>query len=143
MTFRKPLLTSFILTLAGAVNATELRISVDQIKNDQGTVYAQLFLGEENYKNNVAEDNAMMPAKTETGQFTFKNLKPGDYVIRLFHDENGNQQMDTNAFGMPTEGYGFSNEAVGNMGPPQYKDMVVSIKATEATVTTKAKMTYL
>jgi uncharacterized protein (DUF2141 family) len=85
----------------------------------------------------------MTQAKTGAGELLFKNLSPGEYVVRIFHDENNNQKMDMNAFGMPTEGYGFSNEAIGNMGPPQYKDMIVLIKEQDSLVKTKSKMIYL
>ena len=85
----------------------------------------------------------MIQAKKGAGELLFKNLAPGEYVVRMYHDENNNQKMDRNAFGMPSEGYAFSNEATGNMGPPQYKDMVVLIKEEDVKVKTKAKMIYL
>jgi uncharacterized protein (DUF2141 family) len=48
---------------------------------------------------------------------TFEGLPAGDYGVKAFHDVNGNGRMDANPFGMPTEPYAFSNNAVGNMGP--------------------------
>ncbi|MEQ7153661.1 DUF2141 domain-containing protein [Brevundimonas aurifodinae] len=48
---------------------------------------------------------------------SFEGLEPGEYGIKAFHDVNGNGRMDANPFGMPTEPYAFSNNAVGNMGP--------------------------
>lgn len=48
---------------------------------------------------------------------TFDGLSAGDYGVKAFHDVNGNGRMDTNPFGMPTEPFAFSNNAVGNMGP--------------------------
>lgn len=35
--------------------------------------------------------------------------------------ENANGKMDTAAFGLPTEKFGFSNDAEGVMGPPSYE----------------------
>jgi len=51
---------------------------------------------------------------------TFEGLPAGDYGVKAFHDLNGNGRMDTNPFGMPTEPYAFSNNAVGNMGPASW-----------------------
>ena len=51
---------------------------------------------------------------------TFENLPAGDYAVKAFHDVNGDGQMNTNPFGMPTEPYAFSNNAVGNMGPARW-----------------------
>ena len=47
----------------------------------------------------------------------FEGLPAGDYAAKSFHDVDGDGEMDTNPFGMPTEPYAFSNNAVGNMGP--------------------------
>ena len=54
-------------------------------------------------------------------EFTFKNLKPGKYAVRYYHDENLNKVMDTNLLGKPTEGYGFSNNVIGKFGPPPFE----------------------
>ena len=62
-------------------------------------------------------------SKIENGKasVTFKNITPGEYGITLFHDTNGNQQMDFEVNGMPKENYGVSNNVM-NFGPPQWKD---------------------
>lgn len=51
---------------------------------------------------------------------TFEGLAPGEYAIKAFHDVNGDGEMNRNPFGMPTEPYAFSNNAVGNMGPASW-----------------------
>lgn len=51
---------------------------------------------------------------------TFEDLPAGDYAMKAFHDVNGDGQMNTNPFGMPTEPFAFSNNAVGNMGPARW-----------------------
>ncbi|RXR06204.1 DUF2141 domain-containing protein [Pseudoxanthomonas composti] len=42
-------------------------------------------------------------------QVVFRDLPAGRYAVQVMHDENGNGRLDTNIIGMPTEGYGFSN----------------------------------
>jgi uncharacterized protein (DUF2141 family) len=132
-----------LIILAVTSHAAELQVNIDHVTNDKGTLLAQIFIGQDNYKKGIAQGNKMIPAKTGEATLLFDNLEPGEYVVRMFHDENNNQKMDSNAFGMPTEGYGFSNEAIGNMGPPKYKDMLVVITKEDTLVTTKAKMIYL
>ncbi|HYC99112.1 DUF2141 domain-containing protein [Brevundimonas sp.] len=51
---------------------------------------------------------------------TFDGLPAGDYAARAFHDVNGDGEMNVNPFGIPTEPYAFSNNAVGNMGPARW-----------------------
>jgi uncharacterized protein (DUF2141 family) len=48
------------------------------------------------------------------------DLPDGDYAVSLFLDRNGNGQLDTNPLGVPTEPYGFSNDASGSFGPPSF-----------------------
>lgn len=57
------------------------------------------------------------------GQHTavFEGLPAGDYAAKVFHDVNGDGEMNFNPFGMPTEPYAFSNNAVGNMGPASWE----------------------
>jgi uncharacterized protein (DUF2141 family) len=142
-TFKALNLAFVLASLTFSVQSAELQVSIDHIKSDQGVILAQLFKSEENYKTGKSLENKMLSAKTGAGELKFENLEPGEYVVRMYHDENNNQKMDSNAFGMPTEGYGFSNEAIGNMGPPKYKDMTVLINAQDLVVKTKAKMIYL
>ena len=52
---------------------------------------------------------------------TFTDVAPGTYAVVLFHDKNGNKQMDFEANGMPLEMYGVSNNVMA-MGPPQWSD---------------------
>jgi uncharacterized protein (DUF2141 family) len=49
-------------------------------------------------------------------------LKKGVYAISLFVDSNDNKIIDKNFLGIPSEQYGFSNNATGFFGSPSYKD---------------------
>lgn len=90
------------------------------VPSEDGTVIAGLF-NEETFlksaplvgqESNVADGKATL---------TFKNIMPGTYAITLFHDKNGNKQMDFEVNGMPKEMYGVSNNVM-SMGPPQWND---------------------
>lgn len=48
------------------------------------------------------------------------SLPASDYAFAIFHDENNNLQIDQNFHGIPTEGFAFSNNVVGNFGPPSW-----------------------
>jgi uncharacterized protein (DUF2141 family) len=50
----------------------------------------------------------------------FADIPPGRYALAVVHDENMNGKLDTNAFGIPTEGYGFSNDVTGVFGAPAF-----------------------
>ena len=46
--------------------------------------------------------------------------RPGTYAIAIYHDENNNHHFDRNFLGLPSEGYGFSNDAPTLFGPPSF-----------------------
>jgi uncharacterized protein (DUF2141 family) len=56
--------------------------------------------------------------------FVIKNLRPGKYAFKYFHDENKNENLDLNWIGIPKEGYGFSNNAKGTLGPPSFEKTI-------------------
>lgn len=66
----------------------------------------------------------------------FDGITTGEYALKVIHDENGNGEFDSNMVGIPKEGFGFSNNVMGKMGPPSFDaakfqvkaDTVVSIK---------------
>jgi uncharacterized protein (DUF2141 family) len=39
-----------------------------------------------------------------------------------YHDMNSNNRMDTGLFGIPSEGWGVSNNARGRFGAPSFQD---------------------
>lgn len=55
-----------------------------------------------------------------------KDLPDGPLALSLFQDANANGRLDMNAMGIPVEPYGFSNNAAGSFGPPQFEHAVVT-----------------
>jgi uncharacterized protein (DUF2141 family) len=100
-----------------------LGIEITSIRNDKGKIMLQLFDDKE--KVLVQEMGTIRDNKSI---FTLKNLKPGKYAIRYYHDENMNMKMETNFVGKPTEGYGFSNNVVGKFGPPPFEKWLFELK---------------
>ena len=59
--------------------------------------------------------------------FYGKNVPAGEYAIAVMHDENGNEDLDFDSYGMALEGYGFSNEAMGEQGPPDFQEAAFDV----------------
>ena len=58
-----------------------------------------------------------------------QDLAPGRYALSAFHDENDNGELDTNLMGIPSEGYGFGNDASAAFGPPSFEAAAVDVDA--------------
>jgi len=119
-------LVSFQLVLAQSVedkNTGDLTIVVTGLENDDGEVLIAVSNSRENYESN---DSAFVGVKVKIennkAEYKFEELQFGEYAIKLFHDENMNGELDSNFLGVPTEDYGFSNNARGTFGPADYDD---------------------
>ena len=113
---------SLVFISGPAFSQLNLEIEISGIINDKGKIMLQLYDGKETTVN-----QAMGDIKDNKCMLSFKDLKAGKYAIRYFHDENGNGELDTNAFGIPKEGYGFSNNAKGSFGPPAFEKWIFDL----------------
>ena len=62
----------------------------------------------------------VLPIQNKKVVVTIDSLNYGVYAIRVYQDKNKNSKIDTNLLGIPTENYGFSNDASGWFGPPSW-----------------------
>lgn len=115
-----------LLILNTASHAADLTVTVVGATNQKGQIAAALF--------NTA---AAFPGEPLVGQrvpagaqveLVFKNLAPGRYALSAYHDENDNQKLDRGMFGIPKERYGFSRDARGAGGPPEFRDAAFEVK---------------
>jgi len=63
---------------------------------------------------------------------------PGAYAISVYHDANGNHEFDQNFIGLPTEGFGFSNNPTLLVGPPSFETARFLIKG-DSTITIRLR----
>ena len=86
---------------------------------------------------NVRE--ATLPIKNERAHWTVEAVPTGTYAVRLYHDENKNGELDTNVLGVPQEAYGFSNDARGRFGPPDFEAAAVTLDSDSLSLTITAE----
>lgn len=67
----------------------------------------------------------------------FDGLAPGRYAIVLFQDANSDGRLDRNLIGVPTEGYGFSNNVRGLLGAPDFDAAAVPFDGRDKTITVR------
>lgn len=99
-------------------------VMLEDLKNSKGNVLVTLYDQEKGFpgKPEKAIAKKIKAITEKKAQVVFEDVPFGEYAISAMHDENDNQKMDSNFFGMPTEGVGASNDAKGSFGPPKYQD---------------------
>jgi uncharacterized protein (DUF2141 family) len=123
--------------LHGGALAADLTVIVNNVQQDAGQVMLGLFNTPEGFPKTISQ-GTMAPAKerSPTGQIrlVFKDLAPGQYVATAYHDLDSNGKLNANLMGLPTEPYGFSNNARSNFGPPSFKDAAISLGDKDLTI---------
>jgi uncharacterized protein (DUF2141 family) len=101
----------FALAAASVAHSATLTVKVDDVRNANGVVRLGVY-GSVDAWNGQAKPAAVEARDAAPGtlSFEFRDLAPGTYAVSVIHDENRNDSLDANLFGMPTEGYGFSND---------------------------------
>lgn len=116
-----------------------LTVTVAGVRSSRGVLRAALLKADYNIGTTTNAGATIINAAEGTTTIIFTNLADGDYAVRMFHDEDANGEMKTNLFGIPSEGYAFSNGARAAFGPPKFADMKVSVTADTTTI---ANMAY-
>lgn len=109
---------------AGAGDA-ELTVPISTVRNGRGTLFVALY----------REGTWLVPGRYVTAQRVraqagtvharFEGVPRGRYGVAVFHDENDNRRVDTNALGLPKEGYGFSRHSP-RLRKPSFNEIAVN-----------------
>ena len=127
------LIIVFLTSLSLMKAQSTLEIEITGLKNNKGYVAIEFFDKEQNtlkaIKGKIVNKKCVV---------SIKDLKNDKYAIQFFHDENLNEKIDKNLIGIPKEGFGFSNNAMGKFGPKDFKEWLFLVSG-ETKVTLIAK----
>ncbi len=118
----KLLFLTFILLFSGVKTHT-LSIHISGISKIKGSLFIAIFRATDDfpvfgkqYKGIVKEVDG------KSQNYTFDNLPEGEYALAIYQDANRNKILDKNLLGIPTEIYGFSNNARRNFSAPSFQE---------------------
>ena len=100
-----------------------IHVKILNIRNSSGTVACALFDSPVGFPIEFlryATNIMVIKIRDAQASCDFLNIPPGTYALAVIHDENMNGKLDTNWLGVPTEGYGFSNDAKAMLGAPSF-----------------------
>jgi uncharacterized protein (DUF2141 family) len=107
-----------------------LSISFTNIKEAKGSLYVGVYKSEADFmKEEKACLKKIIPVATAGNlDLDVSELGPGTYAISCFHDVNDNGKLDTNLLGIPSEPYGFSNNARPKFRAPNWSETKFEVK---------------
>jgi uncharacterized protein (DUF2141 family) len=116
---------SLVVPLASPLYAgsdSGIRVVVKGLRNDRGRVGCSLYNGPDGFpREKEKQFRGMWTQKhNNVGVCDFTSVPAGTYAVTVLDDTNMNGKMDFNFIGLPTKGYGFSNDAKATFSPPSF-----------------------
>ena len=122
-------------------NQVRLQISVSGMRSAEGTVAITIYPDDPSHFLDGAYKLARqyIPVTLPVVRTCFAFAATGYYAVALFHDDNNSGHFETNMLGIPTKGFGFSNNPTLFVGPPDLSEVRFSAHAGDNPVTIQMK----
>lgn len=110
-----------------------LTAHVERVKADKGPVLCDLFNAADGFPgaSPIIGGSIRLEASAEP-VCVWRDLPSGSYAVSVIQDENSNGSLDLNTFGVPTEGYGASNNVLPATSAPQFADSKIALDGAAA-----------
>jgi uncharacterized protein (DUF2141 family) len=137
------LLLISLLFYTDSTPQNKIVVKVANFKNNKGVCTVCLY---DNAKAFAGKGN---PVKCSTviitgkiAEAVFENVAEGTYAVSVIHDANSNNKFDTNFIGIPTEGYGASQNKLPFAAAPKFDENKFTVTP-NSTTTSTIKLRYL
>jgi len=108
---------------------TSLKIKISEIKSELGMMRIGVYSNQDSWDldiGNQASGNEYfvtgISVKDDEMEYQIDDVFPGTYAVSIYHDLNGNDEMDLQAGIIPTEPFGFSNNVNIAFSAPTFSD---------------------
>jgi len=138
-TFTQTIAVLLTTLFAASSYAADVTVTIDGINTNDGKIVAGLFDNPATFPRGKVVIGQMTPAIKGAVTVIFKDVAAGRYAISAYHDVNSNGRLDANMMGIPSEPYGFSRDARGQMGPPKFEDAAFTVDKSPVSLTIHVK----
>ena len=141
------ILSAVILAIAFPVlpslsqSTSTVLLEVSSFKNTRGNLNCRLFIKPSDFPDGEGILSVRVHIAGPNTSCTFSNVEPGTYAVAVVHDENSNGKLDKNFVGVPSEGYGVSNNKTYALSAPKWDESVFTIVPSESK-TLQVKLRY-
>jgi len=118
-----------------------LTVVVTGLRSEKGKVKVALHASADTFptKRDKVYAGLTVPVNGHRATAIFPELPPGDYAVAAFHDEDNDGRLDRSVIGIPSEGTAASRNPKPRMGPPRWKDCVLSLPPGETSIEIKTR----
>ena len=120
-----------------------LKIDVTGFETNEGNCRIAVYLNQPHFNDpeyaiakesvSILELKAVWQVELEVPENSGSDSKtPTRLAVSAFHDANTNTKLDKNAFGIPTERYGFSKNPKRGFGPPKFIETALELETSDS-----------
>ncbi len=113
----------------GTASATWISIDVQGVRSAAGEIALTFY--PDNSRRFLMRNSSLfvarVPAHAGTTHTCIFVPAPGVYAIAVYHDANGDHNLNRSGIGFPTEAYGFSNNPTTFVGLPAFRSVRLNI----------------
>jgi len=132
------LIAACLLPLAAqaddAAPGGDITVTVSTVRGLEGHIICALFDSADGFDKRLPVMKVTVSPAIPSVTCVFHGVKAGSYAVTAIHDENDDDKLDKNFFGMPKEGYGVSNNHTYAMHGPSFSESIVAVSGTAETV---------
>ncbi len=123
------LVTFLLLIPFFGFSQNNLFIEVIGVPNSEGNINVALYNTSDGFlkSNKIFKAHSVIAKEGKTALF-MEDIPDGEYAIALYHDVNGNHELDTNFLGIPKETVGFSKAKMKTFGPPKFTECMFKME---------------
>jgi uncharacterized protein (DUF2141 family) len=125
--YRKLFLLGVLLLTVGNIFADEIKttIEINGIIVNGGLVYVSVYSNENDYKNEKTFAQFILQPENSGLKYSL-DLPEGEYVVSAYQDKNGDEELNSGLFGIPSEPVGMTNYSLRG-APGGFKKLKVSV----------------
>lgn len=126
------LLICIISTFTLQAHARKVTVNFSDLSKRTGKILFAIYDSADEFPKGkpIHHGSVEVNKKAKIARASF-DLEEGEYALSAFLDENGNEELDTNLFGVPSERFGFSGNPRILTGPPEYEDSAFDLKKSQ------------
>jgi len=133
--FSRPLFCGLLAaTVSAPALSANLSLTIKPVKQSKGNLMVAVYNSKDTFQKNqlTAQRTDAVGGEME---INFNDLPAGEYAVMVYHDVNGNEKLDTNLLGLPTEPWGGSLQGKRGFGAPGWNDTRLELSTSDLSMT--------
>jgi len=129
----KNLICFVLLIISTGLMGQTIEIRIKNIRNTEGNISLGIFANQTEFSTEKPFYESKYDLKDVTGNVLVLKIpfQSGRFGVSVLHDQNKNGKMDYNIFGIPREGFGFSDFYHRGIRKPHFDDFDFFIEKNE------------